>query len=164
MGLVCKLTDISVFMLVLTAFVVFSKKVNKLPPQGSPILDASNTIKIALKEKSFEKAKPSVLRDNQRLELYAFAQSASYTDTYVEQVKSGLLACKVRCVSMFLLLPMLIQKLVLSTIPVLHHLLDSDVQQPHLSSWRDGPRFNTKRPDAEPIDCLYARFHPSFGP
>ena len=35
-------------MLVLTVFVVFSKKVNKLPPQGSPILDASNAIKIAL--------------------------------------------------------------------------------------------------------------------
>ena len=85
-------------MLVLTVFVVFSKKVNKLPPQGSPILDASNTIKIALKEKSFEKAKPSVLRENQRLGIYTFAQSAKYTDTYVEQVKSGLLACKVRCV------------------------------------------------------------------
>ena len=88
-------------MLVLTVFVVFSKKVNKLPPQGSQILDASNTIKIALKEKSFEKAKPSVLRDNQRLEMYAFAQSAIYTDTYVEQVKSGLLACKVEYVSIF---------------------------------------------------------------
>lgn len=96
-----KLTDISVFTLVLTVFVVFSKKVNKLPPQGSPILDASNTIKIALKEKSFEKAKPSVLRHNQRLGLYTFAQSASYTDTYVEQVKSGLLACKVGYVSIF---------------------------------------------------------------
>lgn len=96
-----KLTDTSVFMLVLTVFVVFSKKVNKLPPQGSPILDASNTIKIALKEKSFEKAKPSILRDNQRLEMYAFAQSAIYTDTYVEQVKSGLLACKVEYVSIF---------------------------------------------------------------
>jgi POT family proton-dependent oligopeptide transporter len=99
-----ELTDTSVFMLVLTIFVVFSKKVNKLPPQGSPILDASNTIKIALREKSFEKAKPSVLRENQRLEMYAFAQSTNYTDTYVEQVKSGLLACKVRCVSVYSLL------------------------------------------------------------
>jgi POT family proton-dependent oligopeptide transporter len=81
-------------MIILTVFVVFSKKVNKLDPQGSPILDASNTIKIALKEKSFEKAKPSVLRDNHRLEMYKFAQSVNYTDTYVEQVKSGLLACK----------------------------------------------------------------------
>jgi POT family proton-dependent oligopeptide transporter len=89
------LADISVFRLILTVFVVFSKKVNKLDPQGSPILNASNTIKIALKEKSFEKAKPSVLRENQRFEMYTFAQSAIYTDTYVEQVKSGLLACKV---------------------------------------------------------------------
>jgi hypothetical protein len=90
------LTNISVFMIILTVFVVFSKKVNKLDPQGSPIFDASNTIKIALKEKSFEKAKPSVLRENQRLEMYTFAQSTNYTDAYVEQVKSGLLACKVR--------------------------------------------------------------------
>jgi POT family proton-dependent oligopeptide transporter len=82
-------------MIILTVFVVFGKKVNKLDPQGSPILDASNTIKIALKERSFEKAKPSVLRENQRLEMYTFAQSTIYTDTYVEQVKSGLLACKV---------------------------------------------------------------------
>jgi hypothetical protein len=85
-------------MIVLTIFVVFSKKVNKLPPQGSPILDASNTIKIALREKSFYKAKPSVLRENHRLEEYTFAQSGRYTDSYVEQVKTGLLACKVRYV------------------------------------------------------------------
>jgi POT family proton-dependent oligopeptide transporter len=83
-------------MIVLTVFVVFSKKVNKLPPQGSPILDASNTIKIALREKSFDKAKPSALRENQRLEMYSFAQSEQYTDSYVEQVKAGLLACKVK--------------------------------------------------------------------
>jgi len=82
-------------MLILAVFVAFSKKVNKLPPHGSPILDASNTIKIAIKEKSFEKAKPSFLIENQRLELYKFAQSAHYTDTYVEQVKGALLACKV---------------------------------------------------------------------
>ena len=83
-------------MIVLTIFVVFSKKVNKLPPQGSPILDASNTIKIALREKSFDKAKPSALRESQRLEMYSFAQSEQYTDSYVEQVKTRLLACKVR--------------------------------------------------------------------
>ena len=164
MNFVFRLTDISVFMLVLTVFVVFSKKVNKLPPQGSPILDASNTIKIALKEKSFEKAKPSILRDNHRLEMYAFAKSATYTDTYVEQVKSGLLACKVRCVSIFSLLPMLTGVLVLPAVPVLHSLLDSDFQQFDLSSWCDGPRFDTKRLDAESLDCLHARFHSSSGP
>lgn len=90
------LTIISVFMLVLTVFVAASKKINKVPPQGSPLVDASKTIKIAIKEKSFHRAKPSILRDSQRLGLYAFAQSAVYTDSYVEQVKSGLLACKVR--------------------------------------------------------------------
>ena len=96
-------------MIVLTIFVVFSKKVNKLPPQGSPILDASNTIKIALREKSFDKAKPSVLRENQRLEMYTFAQSEQYTDSHVEQVKSGLLACKVRHVLIVLAALMLIR-------------------------------------------------------
>lgn len=151
-------------MLVLTVFVVFSKKVNKLPPQGSPILDASNTIKIALKEKSFEKAKPSVLRDNQRLEMYAFAQSASYTDTYVEQVKSGLLACKVRRISIFSLFPMLTWIPVLLVVPVLYGLLDSNLQQPDLSSRCDGPWFDTQRPNAEPLDRLHARFHSSLGP
>ena len=95
-------------MIVLTIFVVFSKKVNKLPPQGSPILDASNTIKIALREKSFDKAKPSALRESQRLEMYSFAQSEQYTDSYVEQVKTGLLACKVRHVLATHPAPMLI--------------------------------------------------------
>jgi POT family proton-dependent oligopeptide transporter len=151
-------------MLVLTVFVVFSKKVNKLPPQGSPILDASNAIKIALKEKSFEKAKPSVLRENQRLELYAFAQSVSYTDTYVEQVKSGLLACKVIFVSVYSLLSMLTWLTVLLTLPVLHNLLDPDFQQLDLSSWCNGPWVDTKRLDAEPLDCVYAGFYPSSGP
>jgi hypothetical protein len=151
-------------MLVLTVFVVFSKKVNKLPPQGSPILDASNAIKIALKEKSFEKAKPSVLRENQRLELYAFAQSDSYTDTYVEQVKSGLLACKVIFVSAYSLPSMLTCLTVLFALPVLHNLLDPDFQQLDLSSWCDGPWVDTKRLDAEPLDCVYAGFYPSSGP
>jgi hypothetical protein len=80
-GSLLRLTWISVFMLVLTVFVVFSKKVNKLPPQGSPILDASNAIKIALKEKSFEKAKPSVLREYQRLTLL-LSQPAIRTPTW----------------------------------------------------------------------------------
>lgn len=95
-------------MIVLTIFVVFSKKVNKLPPQGSPILDASNTIKIALRERSFDNAKPSVLRENQRLEMYSFAQSDQYTDSYVEQVKTGLLACKVGHLPIVAPIPMLI--------------------------------------------------------
>ncbi|KAF2718692.1 H+/oligopeptide symporter [Polychaeton citri CBS 116435] len=82
------LIPLIMFLIVLAVFVAFSHKITKLPPQGSPVLDASNT------EKSLGNAKPSVLRENQRLHLYQFAHSEVYTDTHVEQVKSGRLACK----------------------------------------------------------------------
>lgn len=52
-------------------------------------------------------------------------------------------------------------KLVLPAVSVLHGVLDSNLQQPDLSSWSDGPWFNTKRLDAEPLDCLHARLHSS---
>lgn len=131
------LTVTSVFMLVLTVFVAASKKINKLPPQGSPLVDASKTIKIALKEKSFHKAKPSMLRENQRLDMYAFAQSAVYTDSYVEQVKSGLLACKVRHPTKANQpsLLTLTQNAVFPSFSVLYNLLDSDLQQLDFTSW-----------------------------
>jgi len=147
-------------MIVLTIFIVLSKKVNKLPPQGSPILDASNTIKIALREKSFDKAKPSVLRENQRLEMYTFAQSDQYTDSYVEQVKTGLLACKVYHLLDISPVSMLIGP-VLPALPLLHNLLDPDLQQPDLSSRRDGSRKHAQRLDAKLIHSLHARIHPS---
>lgn len=51
--------------------------------------------------------------------------------------------------------------LVLPVVPFLHDLLDSNLQQPDLSSWCDGPWFDTKRLDAEPLDCLHARFYSS---
>ena len=86
---------ISVFVLVLAIFVSFSHKITKIPPSGSPLKDAGNTILIAFKEKSFQKAKPSALRENQKFDSYKFAKYEIYTDCYVEQVKSGLLACKV---------------------------------------------------------------------
>lgn len=53
---------------------------------------------------------------------------------------------------------------VLLAIPVLHSLLDPDFQQSDLSSWCNGPRFDTKRLDAEPLDCIHARLYSSSGP
>lgn len=82
-------------MVVLAVFVGFNHKIKKSRPQGSPILDATRVLMIGFKEKSFDKAKPSSLRARERLHRYKFAQEERYTDLYVEQVKSGLLACKV---------------------------------------------------------------------
>ena len=85
-----------VFMIVLAIFVAFNKKVKKVPPQGSPLVDAAKTLAIGAREGSLEKAKPTSLQANGKLDKYAFASSPGYTDLYVAQVKSGLLACKVR--------------------------------------------------------------------
>ncbi|KAI1612054.1 POT family protein [Exophiala viscosa] len=77
------LVPLLLLLVVLAVFVAFSHKINKIRPQGSPILDASRTLAIGLKEGSLEKAKPSLRTRHNTL-----------TDTYVEQVKDGLLACK----------------------------------------------------------------------
>jgi len=53
---------------------------------------------------------------------------------------------------------------VLLAVPLLHSLLDSNLQQSDLSGWCDGSWINTKRFDAEPLDRLHARLHPAFGP
>ncbi|KAL5338359.1 POT family-domain-containing protein [Aspergillus crustosus] len=73
----------------------------KTQPQGSPILDAARTVHIAITERSFEKAKPSVLREQGRLDRYAFATRPDYTDYSVDKVRSGITACK-----LFLLFPL----------------------------------------------------------
>ena len=56
---------------------------------------------------------------------------------------------------------MLTRSLVLPTVPFLHGLLDTDLQQPDLSSWCNGFGLDTKRFDAKPLDRLHARFHSS---
>lgn len=82
-------------MVVLAIFVGFNNKIRKATPQGSPILDATRALIIGFKERSFDNAKPSSLQARERHHRYKFAREERYTDLYVEQVKNGLLACKV---------------------------------------------------------------------
>ncbi|KAL4903097.1 hypothetical protein BDW74DRAFT_169050 [Aspergillus multicolor] len=82
-------------------FLCSSKLFRKTRPQGSPIVDVARTVHIAILERSFEKAKPSTLREKGRLDCYAFANHPDYTDYGVEKVRSGVTACK-----LFLLFPL----------------------------------------------------------
>ncbi|KAL5365330.1 POT family-domain-containing protein [Aspergillus floccosus] len=89
-----------VIVLVGVLFVGSSKLFLKTRPQGSPIVDAARTVHIAIAEKSFENAKPSLLQEHGNLDRYPFANRAEYTDYSVEKVKTGITACK-----LFLLFP-----------------------------------------------------------
>jgi POT family proton-dependent oligopeptide transporter len=95
-----QLTLVSVFALVLVIFLVFSKRLVKVPPMGSPIVDATRTLMIVIKEKSFTAASPTTLRAKGRLGKYKFATDERYTDSYVADIRSGVMACKY-----FVLLP-----------------------------------------------------------
>ncbi|KAK8856751.1 Major facilitator superfamily domain general substrate transporter [Apiospora arundinis] len=83
-----------------TIFLLGQKKYTKIPPQGSPLLDAARVTAAAWREKGFENAKPSALQANGKLAAYPFASEARYTDSYVAEVQRGLRSCK-----MFLFLP-----------------------------------------------------------
>ncbi|KAL4865118.1 hypothetical protein BDV12DRAFT_200401 [Aspergillus spectabilis] len=95
------LIPLIVIVIVAFLFLCSNKLFLKTKPQGSPIVDAARTVHIAIAEGSFEKAKPSVLREQGRLERYAFASRADYTDYSVDKVRSGVTACK-----LFLLFPL----------------------------------------------------------
>ncbi|KAL4883585.1 POT family-domain-containing protein [Aspergillus karnatakaensis] len=95
------LIPLIVIVIVAALFLCSNKLFLKTSPQGSPIVDAARTVHIALAERSFEKAKPSALREQGRLERYAFANRADYTDYSVDKVRSGVTACK-----LFLLFPL----------------------------------------------------------
>ncbi|KAL4744047.1 POT family-domain-containing protein [Aspergillus similis] len=93
---------IPLIVIILVAGVFFggSKMLLKTRPQGSPIIDAARTVHIAVAERGFEKAKPSVLREQGKLGQYPFASRSDYTDYSVEKVRTGITACK-----LFLLFP-----------------------------------------------------------
>ncbi|KAL3474079.1 POT family-domain-containing protein [Aspergillus californicus] len=95
------LIPLIVIVIAAALFLGSNKLFIKTRPQGSPILDAARTVHIAIAERSFEKAKPTVLRENGKIGEYAFANKADYTDHSVEKVKTGITACKI-----FLLLPL----------------------------------------------------------
>ena len=50
---------------------------------------------IVIREKGFENAKPSALEEKGRLDRYSFARKGRYTDLYVDEIHSGVTACKV---------------------------------------------------------------------
>jgi hypothetical protein len=84
-----------VIVIVAGLFLCSNKLFLKTRPQGSPIVDAARTVHIAIAERSFEKAKPSALHENGRIDHYPFANKSGYTDYSVEKVKTGITACKV---------------------------------------------------------------------
>lgn len=94
------LTECSVIILAAIIFIVSSRLFLKPKPEGSPIVDAARTIHVAIAEKGFGNAKPSILREHGRLDRYSITSSDKYTDQSVMKVKSGLTACK-----LFLLFP-----------------------------------------------------------
>lgn len=77
-------------------FLLGRRKYVKVPPLGSAILDACRTTSIAIKEKGFDNARPSVLRERGFADKYPIACQERYTDAYVEDVQRGLKSCKVR--------------------------------------------------------------------
>ncbi|VUC29628.1 unnamed protein product [Clonostachys rosea] len=94
------LVPLIAIVLSLVVFLLGRNKYIKVEPVGSAILDAIHTTKIAIKERGFENARPSVLRENGREEQYALASQERFTDDYVDDVKKGLESCK-----MFLFFP-----------------------------------------------------------
>ncbi|RGP68723.1 putative ptr2-di-and tripeptide permease [Fusarium sporotrichioides] len=81
-------------------FISGRNKYVRVPPVGSAILDACRTTSIAIKEKGFQNARPSVLRDRGHSDKYPLATQERYTDAYVGDVQRGLKSCK-----MFLFFP-----------------------------------------------------------
>ncbi|KAJ4256217.1 hypothetical protein NW762_009295 [Fusarium torreyae] len=68
----------------------------RVPPVGSAILDACRTTTIAIREKGFENARPSMLIEHGHNDKYPLASQERYTDEYVGDVQRGLKSCKVR--------------------------------------------------------------------
>ncbi|TQN64063.1 putative peptide transporter ptr2, partial [Colletotrichum shisoi] len=75
-------------------FLSGQKKYVKVPPEGSAIVDALRVARIAAREKGFENATPSALREAGRDGGYAVVGEAWYTDGYVVDVMRGLKNCK----------------------------------------------------------------------
>ncbi|KAI9150452.1 putative peptide transporter ptr2 [Paramyrothecium foliicola] len=81
-------------------FILGKNKYVRVPPISSAILDACRTTSVAMREKGFVNAKPSVLREHGRDGRYPIASQERYTDEYVKDVQRGLRSCK-----MFLFFP-----------------------------------------------------------
>jgi POT family proton-dependent oligopeptide transporter len=78
-----------------TVFISGSKRLVKTPPHGSAVTDAVKIVTIAVKEGGFDNARPSALQARGALERHSFAQSSNFTDESVNDVQTGITACKV---------------------------------------------------------------------
>lgn len=87
--------NFSAIILSVGVFLVGRNKYVKVPPMGSAILDACRTTSVAIKERGFDNARPSVLRERGHDEKYPIASQERYTDAYVGDVQRGLKSCKV---------------------------------------------------------------------
>lgn len=109
-------------------FISGRNKYIRVPPVGSAILDACRTTSIAIKEKGFPNARPSVLRASGHNDKYPLASQERYTDEYVGDVQRGLKSCKVSDSSHDLQDEDLQWRLDVPVLPVLLHLLEPDVE------------------------------------
>lgn len=84
-----------IYMLVPVALALIYKKLILVPPQGSVVLDACKVGTIALKKRSWEAAKPSVivatLKEEDRPKGYL-----GWDDEFIGEMKTTMRACKVR--------------------------------------------------------------------
>lgn len=88
-------------------------------------------------------ARPSVLRDQGRSDRYPIASQSRYTDEYVGDVQRGLKSCKVcECFTMLHNI-YTYTRLDVPLLPILLHLLESDVEQSHLPSRNYGTPWDT---------------------
>jgi hypothetical protein len=133
-------------------FIAGQKKYAKIPPQGSPLLDAIRVASTAWKEKGFDNAKPSSLRERGVIENYEIAKTPRYTDEYVREFQRGISSCKVtfRSAPSSGCWEANCGPIDVPFLPVLFCLLDPDLEQLHLPGWPDGAARHTKRPTAEP--------------
>lgn len=83
-------------------------------------------------------ARPSVLRAQGHSDKYPIASQSRYTDEYVGDVQRGLKSCKV-CESFTVFCYRYTYTIIdVPFLPILFHLLESDVEQSHLPSWNYG--------------------------
>ncbi|KAJ6441443.1 putative PTR2-Di-and tripeptide permease [Purpureocillium lavendulum] len=94
------LVPLIIILISATVFFLGRNKYVRVPPMGSAILDACRTVSIAIKEKGFYNARPSMLLERGHVDKYPIAQQERYTDAYVGDVQRGLKSCK-----MFLFFP-----------------------------------------------------------
>jgi POT family proton-dependent oligopeptide transporter len=76
-----------------TTLLVLGRKIYIVkPPNGTIVTDCFKVLGVALKQRSFDQAKPSYLMSR------GSTKTFSYDDRFVDELKRALVACKVFCV------------------------------------------------------------------